>query len=476
MLPRSKPMPYGVDFQKAIIRLMMLNPVFCSKALDQLKPTDFTGELSWFFETIKNNYRGSVPTKENISADICKHSADKQIVYYRVLDEICAVVPDYDRVTDAMTNFIRANVFVDTCREAVSLYNSEQHQKAYDLTNARMAFLNRVNFGTDGNSRFNEPASAIAAMAQAEKDGAIPTGIHKIDFSLGGGLLPGTWTTFLGSTNAGKSMLMPSLAKQAALSGKRTFVTIHEDEEVPTKIRYLSCFSEIAYEKIAYGWATLTQEELQRIEAAQILLRDHVVLRFMYTTESTVERVMDQARILMREWPFHLFLCDYGQCLTSHDFKKLDSVRHLQEHVYHMLKQLCLELKIPGAGGAQVNRTANTVNQKGEEYLRVTDVAEAFGIVKKSSNVITMNRSTEDSKQNRIVFLLDKCRNGRVGVAVECESDYSKCMVYTTDPVRQVDVSDKIEKGPKNRSEDSEIEAEIKTLSQARTGKGAVYG
>jgi hypothetical protein len=169
---------------------------------------------------------------------------------------------------------------------------------------------------------------------------------------------------------------------------------------------------------------------------------------------------MDTAKQLMVEWPFHLYLCDYGQCLTSHDFKKLESIRHLHEHVYHMLKQLCLELDIAGAGGAQVNRSGMTKSKGGMDWLRCTDVSEAFGIIKKSSNVITMNRSAKDMLNNQMVYLVDKSRHGITEVAVECLTDYSRCRTYIADPRTQNNVSHLIGKGPSSRDEeDSEAES-----------------
>jgi len=450
MSKTQKSMKYPDDFQRAILRLMMTDPIFCSKACDQLQSTHFSRELSWFFATIKS-YGGTPPSRSAVSADIYKHDDKKWDAFEKVLDQICNEPVDalvVKKIHLEMTQFIRANIFVDSCLEAASLYNADKLDEAYKLVTKRMTDLNRVNFGSDGNTRFGDVLELVQRSA-AEHANAIPTGLHEIDLALGGGLTPGTWTTFLGASNAGKSMVMPTLAHQAALKGKRVFVTIHEDEEIPTKIRYLSAFSGIEYTRIAYGFAFLSEAEKQQVIDADIFLQKHVVMRFMYTNESTIENVFAKCKELMTEWPYHLYLCDYGQCLTSHDFKKMDSVRHLQEHVYHMMKQLCLELNIAGAGGAQVNRAGSSKNASGVDWLRKEDVAEAWGIVTKSTNVITMNRSTSDVLSNRIVMLLDKSRHGRCPVAVDCESDYSRSTVYKS--INQEDKTHLIEKGPSNR-------------------------
>lgn len=449
---------------------MMRDPVFCLRCVEELKPGNFVGELSWFFETIRILYRGRLPTKEEISADISKHSREKQDKYYKILDNICTLDVDPKRIKAEMSAFIRGNIFVEAANEAIMLYNSEKHEEAYALVQKKIDRLNRVNFGEDIAVSFGSAQDDLLRLS-TQRANAIRMGIDDIDKALGGGLLPGTWTTFLGASNAGKSMMMPNIALAAARQGKKVFVTVHEDELEPTKARYLSCFSGIPYNQLTLGYATLTTEERRLVDEADKLLRDHVKIKFMYTKDATVERVMDVAKQLMVEWPFDLYLCDYGQCLMSADFKKLDSIRHLHEHVYHLLKQMCLEMNIAGAGGAQVNRSAMAKNKSGADWLRSTDVSEAFGIIKKSSNVITMNRSAKDMQNNQIVFLVDKSRHGVTEVAVECVSDYTRCRVYLQDPLTQNNVSHLIGQGPDDREEhEPEESSKIATIRRSHEG------
>jgi len=73
--------------------------------------------------------------------------------------------------------------------------------------------------------------------------------------------------------------------------------------------------------------------------------------------------------------------------------------------------------------------------------LRMTDVGDSWGICKKSSNVITINRSDEDIKNNRITYLLDKCRNGRSPVAVQCVSYFESCMTHVPMETHQTEIT-----------------------------------
>lgn len=436
-------MNHGKAFQRSIIRLMTIDPVFCAKAVQFLKPANFSGELSWFFGIIQDQYRGGMPTMESLSARILEHKTEKQPEYYKELSEVFAITPHAPEIKRQMTDFCRANIFVETSRKAADLYNSRSHDDAYLLVRERVEELLKIDFESDRNVRFGD-GREVAEKMKLQMQNAIKTGIHAIDDAMMGGLYPGTWTTFLGPSNVGKSMLMPNLAYHAVQQQKRVFVTVHEDEMLPTKMRYLSRFSGIPFNTLINGFWNLSAEEQKKFDEADRILKEHVVFQFMYTHDAFVERVADEARSLMRVWRFDLYLCDYGQCLQSRAFKSIESIRLVHEHVYHELKQLCLELDIPGAGGAQVNRQGMVMSRTGADWLRCTDVSEAFGIVKKSNNIITMNRSANAVGENRMVYLLDKVRMGHCPVAVSCVTDYSRCNTHKSDQQQTIP----IDKGP----------------------------
>jgi KaiC/GvpD/RAD55 family RecA-like ATPase len=422
---------HGADFQRQVLHLMITEPKFCAKASEYLQEAFFSAELKWFFRTVRDLYlEHKMPPKlSTLTSECHMHGLEAQ-KYLEQLNLIYTSNPQEDYVKRELTSFIKANMFVLAAKEAVNLYNSGSREQSYDFTREQLDKLIKVDFEKERTANFGTVFDDLE-VARKQHTGAIPTGIIGIDQAMNGGLFPQTWTTFLGGSNSGKSMLMPSLAYHAYRAGKKTFVTIHEDEEVPTKMRYYSRFTGIPFSRLFAP--DLTDEERDLLKMADGVLKDHVRLRFMYLQESTVEAVQTAARNLHRDWPFDLFLCDYGQCLTTNRFKTIDNTRLLQEYVYHELKQLCLELNVAGAGGAQVNRAGHAMAKTGADLLRMTDVGESWGIVKKSSNVITMNRSDEDATHNRIIFLLDKVRNGTCPVAVECATDYGRCMTHDAD-------------------------------------------
>lgn len=421
----------GPVFQKGILKLMCQDDVFCTKAVEYLDHNYFSGELKWFYGIISGDKKtyNRAPTYTDLQNSIFKHHEKEHRNYQEILASIFDTHPSFERTTRELTGFIRANMFVSAAKKAETLFNSGNHQDSYELTFKELEKILKVDFEKERVIRFGDHEQLMEEAGRQATD-AIPTGIHAIDEAMGGGMYPQTWTTFLGGSSTGKSMLNPSLAYFAALKKKRTFVTVHEDELAPTKLRFLSRFSSISYNKLTYGQSCLTDEERKRIKEADKMLAEYVVLRFMYSKEATIEKVCDATRLQIKEWPFQLFLCDYGQCLSSSALRSTENLRNIQEHVYHELKQLCLELNVAGAGGAQANRSGHSMAKAGADWLRGEHMSEAFGIFRKSSNVITINRSEADAMNNRVVFLLDKVRNGRSPVAVDCTSNYSACTTH----------------------------------------------
>lgn len=423
---------YGPHFQRVVLHYMLKDYTFCQKACVFLTEKFFTGELEWFFRKIKDHYE-TYKTKmgsEDLVHEIRKHGTDAQ-AYENERQLICAQSHDFsfDKVKKELTGFLRANEFISIYREASQLFNTGSHNNAYDYTKSKLEDLLKTDFEDSRISKFGD-SEQVCDQAASQSQNAIPTGIHFIDEAMGGGLMPQTWTTFLGGSNVGKSMLCPNLAYHAAKAGKKVFVTIHEDEEIPTKIRYLSRFSGVPINALAQPRHSWTPEVALKVKEADVFLEKHVRLQFMYGKDCFIEDVTDAIRIQKIEWDLDLMLCDYGQCLKSKKYKELSDKYGLQEYIYSELKQACLELTIAGAGGAQTNRIGHRMNKSGSSLLRMTDVGDSWGICKKSSNIITMNRSDEDVQEHRITFLLDKNRSGRCPVANICKTDYGSSITH----------------------------------------------
>ena len=340
---------HGPEFQRCVIKTMMADRQFCAKAASYLKDEFFSGELIWFFKKSREHFvefKRSI-TDAELRSKIPFHDVVDRPKYEKEMAEIMVSEGiGRELLRKELTAFIRANIFVSSVRQGADLYNNGERQACYEFIKNKMQELYLADFEKDRMVRFGD-AEEILQIARTQSRDAIPTGLHAIDEAINGGMMPQTFTLFLGGTNVGKSMICPNLAKFAAkYKKKKTFVTIHEDELVQTKLRYLSCWSMVPYNKLLLPKEDWTEQERQQVERADQELREFVVMRFMYGKERYIENVLDEVRIMKDQWDFDLFLCDYGQCLKSK--QSYDKKHDLQEFIYEELGQICMELGIVG--------------------------------------------------------------------------------------------------------------------------------
>jgi hypothetical protein len=69
------------------------------------------------------------------------------------------------------------------------------------------------------------------------------------------------------------------------------------------------------------------------------------------------------------------------------------------------------------------------------DLIRSTDISDCIDIARKSTNVITLNRSFDQQKNNKILFYLEKNKYGIGNKAVLCESDFNR--ICTHEPGKQ---------------------------------------
>ncbi len=427
----DKSFPFSVEFQHCLLSHMIRDDRFLSKCVLGVQEEYFADKtLSWVFRsTLRywNEYQRS-PTIQELENEVRKHDADKQSPYYEAL----RLVRDAKSVGDdvlrrELTAFVRRNKFISFYKRAATLYNAKRNEDAYRITKDAIDELIQIDFDDDKIVDFTK---AYDVICEAKKGSAtsVPTGIVPIDIAMGGGLFPGSFTTLLAGTNIGKSMTLVNIAYHAIMAGKKVVYLVHEDEQTPTILRFISRFTLIPYNKLMLSTEILSENEKRDIKSASEIIDKFLDLKFMYGAETTIEEVAIWLKNRMKESPFDLFIDDYGQILRTRS--KNDGERFSQSIVHRGLMQICRTLNVAGLTVAQGNREAQKVNRSGTSYLRSTDLSECFEIARVSSNIITLNRSDDQMKQNELIFFLDKTRQGPVGIAVRCKTDYSRCITH----------------------------------------------
>jgi replicative DNA helicase len=432
MSEENRKLPFGSEFQQNMLRLMIQDEKFFHKSVGALKAEYFDNKhLSWIFDTTVNYWNDyqKIPNFTVLGEKAKHHEIKEQQAYIDSINEV-ANSNGFDElyVRRELTAFVRRNIFVDTFKRAASLYNrAGGEDSAYKFMQDKINELIEVDFEVDDIVDWNEIEETIEE-SRLSSETAVPTGIDPIDDALGGGMMAGTLTVLLAPTNAGKSMFLVNVLYAAIRAKKKVVFIVHEDEPTPTILRVISRFTGIPYNKLRVEGNLLSELEKQKIELVKALLKKYAVMKFMYGSETTVEEVRDWLFMKKREFDYDLIIDDYGQFIRTR--VKTEGERFTQSIVYRTLKQIGLQTSSAVLSVAQGNRMAQKVAKRGVDYLRSTDLAECFEIARTASNLITLNRSDEMIEKNELVYFLEKNKNGKVNIAVKCNTDYSRCITH----------------------------------------------
>ena len=433
---------FGVDFQETILKLMLTDENFAIKCCKWVKPSYFeTKFLSWVFTSIQKYHDEfhKLPSLSTLENEARKYKTEEQPGYFDVIKRIVmAGSLDDDYIRKHLTGFIRVNIFIDTYTVAANIYNNQNPVDAPDYMIQKMAELQQVDLDDDKLTEFNNMEQYLK-QAQADAENAIPTGITAFDKYMMGGMSKGSLTVLIGATGVGKSIYLINIAVNAMLHSKKVLFIYHEDEESNVRLRFVSRLTKIPFNKLFCPTA-LTDEEWGKVHATETFLKEMLMLKSFWGTHIYVENVMEWAKMKKKEWDYDLLVDDYIQFINSKDRKMFKNTYDEQVHMHVYFKQTALELQVAALTVAQGNREAIRISAKGSGLIRSSDIAECIGIAHKATNVITVNRSYDNIKNNTVVFLLEKNKWGTANKAVLCESDFNRICTHELNKQYELEV------------------------------------
>lgn len=278
----------------------------------------------------------------------------------------------------------------------------------------------------------------------------IPTGVKELDIDLVGGLPRENLTVVLAGTNVGKSLFCISLACNALLAvdengQNKGFKVLHvnlegmRDEAVK---RYAANLSKINYGDLIRG--SYDEQAKQRIEEVSVKFGpDRFKVRNMLGFGATIEELVAFCREEHKSFKFDMVIIDYGQLLETK--QKTEGHRFAMARVFRGLDSISKEFGAVVITPAQATRGAQE-NQQTEfrprrggmdaqpekaPILRSTDISEAFEIARVAGVILTLNRTEDEERQNRLRLYLEKQRQGAKNKLYGLITNYSQANLIT---------------------------------------------
>jgi len=429
---------FGVGFQRALLRLCMIDEPFGHKAMEYLHPGYFTAEpLGWIFKTSKAYYEqyGMPCTDVPLRELVRKAPVEKIALYSTEVESVVALgyVSEEAFVKDQLQEFVKRNLFAAAHSESAKLYNEGRQDASYDLMQRAMDNIRLVTFAPDDRVWLYDELPKRQAQRQRKAldptSGVYTTGVSLLDSILNGGIHLGEVFVMLGDAKVGKTTWLINMGFVCARVCRAP--VLHMNFEGSTDLvtaRYDACHSAELYTSVKQG--DITPRLYREMVAEYYTLRRLNVIRTVNHWNPTVLDVdKELATLKAQGFVPEMIVLDYQGLMRQRPGVRANSETAIQIESAKDTKHLANRgYAIWTADQVQRPRSKK---EDPEMVLRARDIADAYGKVRIADGWGSLN-ATRDEKNNGICRLLwGGHRAAPVGRLFRLENDLNRMRMAT---------------------------------------------
>jgi len=445
--------------QDAIIGWMLEEDHFFISCLMHLEPGYFTSTLNGsIFKTMKiwfDEYNQK-PTTEELKSKYHMTNHTDYRKYYDKIDLCCTTTGSHSLkpLSKGMSGWIWVIKLSDSLHKAESLFNRKAWPEAIDYIEKKMAEIRKTSFENDSKVIFNDSVSFFSKRTESFSD-CLTIGNPEFDILLreaakkedadltkndprewtNGGLVRGDTTIILGPSNSGKTTTLTSIIIPNILAGRRILYMTHEQkwEDIKTKL------FQSALNATAEDLTKPSDAMLRGMRVWENKLEDNLVyIPWIKAGDMWVESVIgeigrQQEFLKSTEGQyFDMIVNDYPGKLKSKEMKGRSGWEEA-DYVYDQFVNAGMQWRSHMVLPVQTNRDGYKANRGDSSESRVIDQADAagsFGIMQKADNVITLNRSPQEQKENYMRFYISKSRTQEAQTTFVTKTDFAKSRTH----------------------------------------------
>lgn len=419
---------FDVQYQGAILALMVQDYVFLGLASNYLEPAHFDTEpLSWFYVTIRDYYLDyqARPTKEYLRREAKKHvnkgkSKKKKIAdeFKKVFIRLWKKVPDKDYLIEEVRSFVRHQAIKNAMIMSVPLLKKERYDEIAGVFDEA---LNVGSVGLDlGTSYFKDARERI--LNRRKERLVVATGIPELDQYLAyHGIAEKELALVLAPPSVGKTMCLQHLAKTSVVRKHNTAVYTLEMSEDAWSERLDTSWSGVSMrvDKPNYG------KVFRRLRSIEKKYGSPLVIKEFPTSGATVNTIRAHLQHLyaVEGWVPDLVIVDYAELLNA--IKTRRETRHEIGEVVKELRGLAVELGIPIWSAVQANRKALS-----KRTITIEDLSESFEPAKHADVIIALCQTEEEFEDGIMRVFIAKNRNFISKITIEIQTDFKRQQFY----------------------------------------------
>lgn len=426
-----KTFAFGPEFQRALLRLAMIDPSFCHKSMMYVRPSFFTSRpLGWIFIQMRKYYR---EFESKMSDMVLRECATKDPGYLIEAEAVIATrVADADYIRSQLQEFVRRNIFARAHEESQQLYNDGQHVKAYDLMCKAMDELRAVDFeAVDRSWLFDELPQRMKRRYHASRDpteGVYPTGIEAVDDIMGGGPKRGETHLILAPPKMGKTLWLIDKGFVATRVLRKPVLYINlEGNTKLIEDRFDSCFSTELYTQVKRGEIRPALYNEMSEEYRQ--LRGLLVIRTLNDFDVTILHVASEVKELESVgFEPELILIDYVDLMRSRNEAgtetqhQIDSMRDLKRFSN---RGYCI-------WSACATQRPKEGDDEREFLWKSSNIANAYDKIRVADGYGSLNATREERERGECRYYLENYRDAAVGRVYRLHNENDRMRIAVT--------------------------------------------
>ena len=415
----------GVEFQYRLIKAFIEDAGFfrdLNSAIDQNMFTETY--LRTIVGVMKEYYsrQESVPSYDLI--DIClrqKITSEDEMQYYtEALDRIKKTTTEgYKEIEDLAERFFFQQNLIKVSNQIKAIAGGGDIGK-YD--ECKKLLEGALSVGRK-NDNITSPFQSIDEDLSPESVITIPTGIEKLDTSLGGGIDKGKVGLIICPMGCGKTSMTTCLAANAArykckqnnFEGYKVLQICFEDMPRDLHRKYMANVTKVEARNLNESESTTkTVKETLRNSSDFDLINNNIKIMNLFTGEETATSIGNRIKKLINEgFKPDVVIIDYFECIECEPGYSRSDVTEREGRTMrkfeNMAKELGIALWIPTQGNRESISAELVTNDKVGGSIRKNQIAQI---------VLSITRSVDDVRNKRATLSILKNRTGEAGLTL----------------------------------------------------------
>lgn len=430
---------FDKSFQRAVLRLMMVDDGFAVKAFEWLSHEMFTvPAFGWVFQACREHWvTWSMRATDMVLRENVRRLPQEQALRYSSeVEAIIALgnVPEAEWVKAKLAEFIKQAIFATAHRDSAKPFNAGDTEGAYRLMMEAMERIQDVDFDrVDRSWLFDELDERQRERIRKAMDpgaGCFTTGIHQLDEITEGGVKLGElWAVFAYAKRCKTTWLVNQGFNATRVHRQPTLHLLLEGQIDTVTARYDACFSGELYASVKRG--DIDSRLYYELRQEYASLRRLMVVRRLDGWDNTIDDVRGELHYLKSQgFRPQMLITDYMDLGRKRDASKNANELDHQVGFARDLKRLHENEGMAGWSAWQAQRPSKGAHTK-EHVLTSANVADAYAKVRIVDAFGSLNATDDEMNEGVMRFFQEGHRDAPVNRLWTITNDLSRMRMAT---------------------------------------------